>query len=144
MAQHMLICMLRFKKKWEKENLSSLVGPVYILVFFLTAFSTSSLVSLDPHIVVGIRFLKMVGSATSEAGFEAGMRLVESIRLSSSLSRFSLGGLNGEIPGTWRLLSEVPSTTGDMALMRLTRHNSICGEGLITFTSRPSAAFKAD
>ena len=93
--------------------------------------------SLDTLSVVGFYFLGIIDSATSEAG----MRLLESTLLSSSLSHFSLGG---EITATRRLSFENLSTTGDMALIRLIRHNSTGGEGLLPFVPRPSAAFKAN
>ena len=71
------------------------------------ARSTSSLVSLDTHSVVGMRLLEITGAVTVDVG------LVKLTRLNSNLSLFSFGGLTGEITATWRSSSEALPTTGD-------------------------------
>ena len=103
-----------------------------------TACSTSSLVSLETHSVVGMRRLESTGAAT------VALALGRLTRLNSSLSFFAFGGLTGEILATCRSSSEALPTTGEATLTRLILHICLGEEDLFPRVQLPSATFKAD
>ena len=97
---------------------------------FCTAFSTSSFISRNIHFLVGMCLLGAEHFVTSDVGM--------------LVSRFSLGGLIGDILAICRLMAEALSTRGDNVLIWFTLHDRIGEWSFFPPTPRPSVAVKAD